>query len=42
MINLTSDKIRTDVVRRDFFNEDDSFFIYKESAFFWMKIEFMY
>lgn len=26
MINLTSDKIRTDVVRRDFFNEDDSFF----------------
>ena len=26
MINLTSDKIRTDVVRRDFFNEDDVFF----------------
>ena len=26
MIDLTSDKIRTDVVRRDFFNEDDVFF----------------
>ena len=26
MIDLTSDKIRTDVVRRDFFNEDDAFF----------------
>lgn len=26
MIDLTSDKIRTDVVRKDFFNEDDAFF----------------
>ena len=26
MIDLTSDKIRTDVIRKDFFNEDDSFF----------------
>ena len=26
MIDLTSDKIRTDVIRSNFFNEDDSFF----------------
>ena len=26
MIDLTSDKIRTDVDRRDYFNEDDVFF----------------
>ncbi len=26
MIDLTSDKIRTDVVKRNFYDEDDSFF----------------